>query len=136
MNTLLPSSFRLAALAALLSFPLLVSGAETPVPDSAAQLLARHGQVTVLTAGPYVQPGTYRIQVSAKLGQPDARLPDGTWLYHHRRIDGSDAGGTLVVRFTQGRVQSLTIATPAVVAALRQAAPKPGTPAHDLLATK
>lgn len=87
--------------------------------DDAATLLRRDGIVHVKQAGPHVGIGTFRIQVAVKLGQPDARLGDDTWLFHDRRIEGSDARGTLIVRFANGRVQSLALATPAVVASLR-----------------
>jgi hypothetical protein len=87
--------------------------------DAAAQLLAAQGRVPVSAAGPYVEPGTYRIQVATKLGQPDAKLPDGTWLYHRRSLEGSEARGTLVVQFERGRVKELSLVAPAMVAALR-----------------
>lgn len=103
--------------------------------DRAANLLARDGTVAVTAAGPFVEIGTFRVQVAAKLGRPDLVLRDGAWLYHHRRIDGSAAEGTLVVRFDGGRVAALSVVTPAVVAALREAAPaKPH--ASELVATK
>ena len=93
--------------------------------DRAESLLAGRGSIPVEAAGPYVEVGTYRIQVAVKLGRPAARLPDGTWLYENFVADGSNARGTLVVRFAQGRVSSLMLATPAVVAALRST-PQPG----------
>lgn len=95
------------------------AAAASPAPDAAASLLAKNGHVAVTSAGPFVAPGTFRVQVLAKLGRPDLTLADGTLLYHHRRIDASDATGTLVVRFNAGRVSSLALATPAVVTALR-----------------
>jgi hypothetical protein len=75
--------------------------------------------VPVQAAGAHVARGTFRIQVSTKLGRPDLELADGSWLYHGRTIAGSSARGTLVVRFAQGRVSELALVTPAVVAALR-----------------
>ena len=88
--------------------------------DTAAQLLARHGSVPVTAAGPYVMRGTFRVQVSAKLGAPDAILADGTWMYHQHRIDDSRAEGTLLVRFNEsGRVGALLLVTPAAALALR-----------------
>jgi hypothetical protein len=96
--------------------------------DPAAQTLARHGAVPVLRAGPFVAPGTFRVQVSTKFGRPDVVLADGTWLYHDRRIEGSDTDGTLVIRFERNRVSSLTLVTPAVATALRNPSPeKAGT---------
>lgn len=87
--------------------------------DAAAALLRRHGSVPVSAAGPHVALGTFRVQVSAKLGSPDATLPDGTWLYRNRQIEGSAARGTLVVRFNSGRVSELLLADEPTVAALR-----------------
>ncbi len=115
--------------AALLLAPAALLAGDAPSADDALQQLARNGSVPVKHAGPHVQIGTFQIQVSTKLGAPSVRLPDGTWLYDHRRIAGSGAAGTLVVRFTGGRVSALTLATPAAVAALRAGSPQ-------LLATK
>jgi len=122
------------ALLAAASLTAALPAAAQPAPHTAAQLLARHGHVALTHAGEHVEPGTFRIQVAAKLGQPDARLADGTWLYHRRQIAGSDAEGTLVVRFTAGRVHTLSLATPAVVAAWRQEAARLAAP--ELLAKK
>lgn len=97
----------------------LSAGEKVDRTDTAARLLATEGRVPVGAAGPYVEPGTYRIQVLAKLGRPDHKLPDGTWLYHRRGIEGSQAKGTLVVQFEQGRVKELSLVAPAVAAALR-----------------
>ncbi len=83
------------------------------------------GALPVASVGPYVGAGTYLIQVAAKLGAPSDRLADGTWLY-----DGYTAGdvtGTLVVTFANGRVLSLSLATPAAVAALRAHPRQTGT---------
>lgn len=128
------NSSRSALFATLLALTVTLPAAAQSAPDTAAQLLARQGHVAVTNVGKFVEPGTFRIQVAAKLGQPDARLADGTWLYHRRRVAGSDAEGTLVVRFAAGRVHTLALATPAVVAAWRQEAAKPASP--DLLAKK
>jgi hypothetical protein len=103
--------------------------------DSATQTLNSNGTVAIKTVGPYVEIGTFQIQVSTKLGRPDLTLADGTWLYHHRRIDGSAAEGTLVVRFAAGRVSALTLATPQVVAALRRTSPTHRA-TTELVATK
>ncbi len=96
-----------------------LSAAPAPAPDRAATLLATQGRIAVSEAGPFVAPGTFRVQVAAKLGRPDITLADGTWLYHGHTVAGSDARGTLVVRFDQGRVRDLALVTPAVVAAMR-----------------
>jgi hypothetical protein len=90
----------------------------------------RHGTVAVANAGPHVAVGTFRIQVETKLGRPDVKLADGTWLYRGRAVAGSRATGTLVVRFADGRVSALALATPAAVAVLRAGSAK------DLVATK
>lgn len=84
--------------------------------DVAAQRLARDGGVIVAAAGSFVALGTFRVQVSHKLGRADLILADGTWLYHRHRITDSAAEGTLVVRFKEGRVSSLTLVTPATIA--------------------
>jgi hypothetical protein len=65
--------------------------------------------VPVFTAGPYVETGTFRVQVADKLGRPAAVLPDGTWLFNRHRIENSNATGTLVVQFIDGRVSALTL---------------------------
>ena len=121
MITLLTSSLRAAALASTLFVFVTTASAKNTAADRAEQLLARHGSVEVSAIGDYVEIGTFLIQVSVTLGAPDNKLADGTWLYSRKRIENSEAQGTLVVRFTNGRVSSLTLATPAVVAALRDA---------------
>lgn len=101
-----------AALAAALT--LAATSAAGPSQDSGdrpAALLETRGEISVGRAGPYVHAGTFRIQVSAKLGRPDAVLPDGTWIYYGYAVPGSDASGSLVVRFDGGRVRSLALAT-------------------------
>lgn len=85
-------------------------------------MYAIHGLLYVQAAGPYVERGTYRIQVLAKLGEPSRRLSDGAWLYERQAIESAGLKGTLVVRFHEdGRVQSLALASPETVAALRAA---------------
>lgn len=131
MNTLL---LRRLALLSLVTFPLASAGsAKSGTPDRAADLLVRRGTVAVSSVGEHVEIGTYRIQVAAKLGHPHERLPDGSWLYHGRRIVGSAAAGTLVIRFEAGRVSSLTLATPAAIAALRA---NPALASDQALASK
>ncbi len=120
MKTNLVSALRLTALAATLTFvSASVSAKDLAPADRAEDLLALHGSVPVKQAGPYVEMGTYKIQVSAKLGSPSARLADGTWLYQHYQVEGGEAAGTLVVRFNpRGRVSGLTLVTPAVATAM------------------
>ncbi len=116
MNPNLVSALRATALAATL---LVTASAFAQSPDRAAQLLAVAGSIPVSHAGPYIAAGTYRVQVSAQLGRPTASLPDGTWLYENFNADDSGASGTLVVRFVDGRVRSLSLASPSAVTALR-----------------
>lgn len=89
--------------------------------DHPARLLASHGIIPVASAGPYIERGSARILVTAKLGRPSERLPDGTWLYRGYRVTDSDAAGTLVIHFLDGRVTSLGLATPERAAALAAA---------------
>lgn len=115
MKTSLLALFSFAAGASL-------AGAATSpasVSDDATQLLQQQGAIPVARVGGHVEPGTFRVQVGAKLGRPDETLADGSWLYHGRRVAESEARGTLVIRFTGGRVQSLSLVTPQALAALR-----------------
>ena len=107
----------LATLLAALAFPFALNAA--PSTNSAESLLQTNGSVRVSSVGPHVTPGAYQIQVSTKLGRPDARLPDGSWLYYNRRVESTDAEGTLVIRFTQGRVSDLLLASPMMISVLR-----------------
>lgn len=121
-----------SSLIALIVLPAAFAATDTPAPEQAARLLATHGAVSISSVGRYVQPGSYRVQVATKLGQPDVRLPDGSWLYHHRKIDGAQATGTLVVQFDGHRVSALSLVTPKVAAAMATPQAKP---APELLAT-
>jgi hypothetical protein len=119
MKSHLTSLVRTAALAAaFLVAPVLASATDTAPADRAAQQLALKGSVTIKAAGPYVELGTYQVQVAAKLGQARTALPDGTWLYPNFAVNDSDAEGTLVVRFNQGRVSELTLVTPGIATAM------------------
>lgn len=97
--------------------------AAADAPDHTADLLATYGTVPVKAAGPYVEIGTYRIQVRVRLGRPYAMLPDGAYLYKNFTADDSDATGTLVIRFDHGRVSQMSLVTPAVATALLKAPP-------------
>jgi hypothetical protein len=119
MKNLLISSLRAAAFASTL-FAFAAS--------AHASDLTATGSLWVAAAGPYVNHGTCRVQVSAKLGRPSATLPDGTWLYEG--FTAGDRSGTLVVRFSAGRVSDLALASPAVVTALLA---QPTTSAHPVL---
>ena len=123
MKTTAASALRsVALLASLLAFPVLASARNARPADPAAQVLGLNGSVPVKNAGPYVESGTFQIQVSAKLGRPAARLDNGAWLYPNFTIADSNAAGTLVVHFNQGRVSELSLVTPAV--AMAMSAPK------------
>lgn len=121
-HSFLSTMFAAATLALL---PALAVATDPVSTDEAARVLATTGIVTVKNAGPYVERGTYRIQVSTTFGRPSLVLPDGTWLYRGRAIKDSDARGTLVVRFHDGRVSELALATPVVIAALQADPRKP-----------
>lgn len=92
--------------------------------DPTAQQLVRTGTLPVKSVGPYVEVGTFQIQVAAKLGQPNLRLADGSWLYHRRNVVDSSAEGTVVIRFENKRVAEITLVTPAVATALVRGAAK------------
>lgn len=123
MKKILVSSLRAAALAATL---FVLPAVFAHAPDRAAQILAATGSVRLESAGPYVNLGTYSIQVSTKLGAPSATLSDGSLLYNDFSIEDSAAHGTLIVRFIDGRVSSLSLASPAAVIALRAGTEKSG----------
>jgi hypothetical protein len=133
MKNILPPTLRAALLtAALFSLPRFVSASPNPAPaDSAVQALVLAGTVPVKAAGPYVEIGTYQIQVSVKLGRPAFQLPDGSWLYRNFAVPDSRAAGFLLVRFNQGRVSELALVSPAIATAL-QDAPKHG---HERILT-
>jgi hypothetical protein len=119
----LSNGLRLTALAATLTLVTAsVSAKDNTSTDRATQQLALTGSVPVTAAGPYVQIGTYQVQVSAKLGRAGTVLSDGTWFYPNFTVNDSDAAGTLVVRFNQGRVSEISLVTPTV--ALAMSAPK------------
>jgi hypothetical protein len=119
MKTILTPALRLTLLAAALTLATARVAAKEAAPtDRAVELLAGLGQIAVKNAGPYVEIGTYRIQVAVKLGQPAVKLPDGTWLYADISVDHSDAAGTLVVKFHEGRVSQLLLVTPTVATAM------------------
>lgn len=111
---------RVAVLAAtVFALPLLASAHDTASADRAAELLATRGAIEFAAAGPYVETGTFRVQVRVKLGEPSQVLADGTWLYTGQAIENSRAAGTLVVRFdARGRVTRLSLVTPAVARAM------------------
>ncbi len=114
-NQIASSALRLLTLAVAFALPAIALAADS---SRAAELLARDGSVAVKNAGPYVETGTFQIQVLAKLGQPTAKLGDGTWLYPHYEVENTTATGTLVVKFNTGRVSQLSLVTPRVAIAM------------------
>jgi len=111
----LPHSLRFATLfltAAIAWTSPTVHASRAEATDLPASLLRQQGSVPIKQAGPYVERGSYRIQVLSKLGPPVEKLSDGTWLYRNYQADESEARGVLVVRFLEGRVTSLNLATP------------------------
>ena len=134
MNANIASVIRIAAIVATFTFATaVVSARNNTSADRAAQLLSQHGTVNLKAAGPYVEVGSFRIWVDAKLGKPSVRMPDGTWLYRNFEVKDSEARGTLVVRFTEGRVSSLALVTRAVETAML--APK-ASPEGTLIASR
>lgn len=96
---------------------------EVPIRQVAAQVCANGDTVTT---------GTSRIMVSMRLGSPNAVLRDGSWLYSGYTLTLGDTVAsdqrTLVVRFIDHAVSSLTLADKATVVTLRQT---PRQPAKD-----
>lgn len=131
MKTASVLPFRLLALGFSLSFAVspsvAVASQTSQTGPRAAQHLAARDSLPLKAVGPYVHAGTFRIQVSTKLGRPDFALPDGTWLYDGYALPQGGARGTLVVRFVQGRVSHLSLVSPAFSAALRQHANDPAS---------
>ncbi len=114
----------LVALTALLSLNQLHAGTparlETPLAEVAARIHAN---------GDTVARGTSRVMVAARLGAPTSVLPDGSWLYSGYTARSASrrelVAGTLVVRFAESKVISLSIADQATVVALRSAPAAP-----------
>ncbi|MGC4071162.1 MAG: hypothetical protein QM760_01315 [Nibricoccus sp.] len=132
MKTTLISLLRATALVVTLAvLPSFALAKDKAVSDPAKQSLAQRGYLPVKAAGPYVDIGTFQIQVFAKLGRPAVKLADGTWLYPHFTVKDSNATGTLVVRFKEGCVSELTLVTEAIAAVL--SAPPQATDADTRL---
>jgi len=137
MKTHLPHSL-LAVLA--LSFAASTQlGAANPAGAASEPTLLSSGEIALESVnaprrvnGDSVTHGTPRIMVSMRLGSPTAVLPDGTWLYqgYKARRVSNDAGadsdreiirsGTLIVRFADKKVASLSVADEPTIARLRQ----------------
>lgn len=112
MNTNIASVIRIASVIAALTVATAgVIAKPAAANDRAFSLLAKQGAISIKAAGPYVEVGSFRIWVDEKLGRPAVALSDGTWLYRNFEIKDSEARGTLVVRFTEGRVSSLSLVT-------------------------
>ncbi|MBI2813595.1 MAG: hypothetical protein HYX71_04875 [Opitutae bacterium] len=94
----------------------LPTGGELPLREVAATVAANGDTVTV---------GTSRIMVSLRLGSPNTVLADGSWLYsgYTARLgeSGPSRDGTLVIRFANSQITSLSLADKATITALRQA---------------
>lgn len=72
----------------------------------------------VSSAGPYIERGSLRIWVLAKLGEPTERLSPDVWVYRgyvpssgQRPVDA--ACNRLIVTFSDGAVANLQLANPA-----------------------
>ena len=106
------------ALLTLLPFTLSV-GAHASEKAAVADQLLLAGDLPVEGAGPYVERGTYRIQVETKLGRPSAVLGDGRWLYDGYCLQQGGERGALVIQFKNGKVAELRLVHPTVALALR-----------------
>lgn len=127
-NFLLPmktSHARILSLGALIAFPLSLRAMDASPLEPRLRLPAP-SVVAVGAVGSYVERGTYRIRVADKLGRPDFVLPDGSWAYRGRQVEGTEIEGTLVVRFSGGRVSALLVVEPAVALAWRNSPPGVG----------
>jgi hypothetical protein len=126
MHTKLNSILSVAALSSALFFlPAISRAGDSSPSDPVAQRLAASGSVAVKNVGPYVEVGSYQILVRSKLGAPNARLADGSWLYNSCHAEDSVAQGTVVIRFDHGQVSQLSLVSPAVaVALLQRSSPK------------
>ncbi len=100
--------------------PIWLPAAPDAASDAAARQLAAIGMLPVSAVGPYVEVGTFQIQVAVKLGRPDARLSDGSWMYHDRSLANSSTRGTVVIRFADRKVSRIAFVTPATATALLQ----------------
>jgi hypothetical protein len=132
MKTILLLSAFVAALAASAS---LASANPASADSSDAQMtrtLAVAGQIAVANVGDYVETGSFRVWVSSHLGRPDHVLPDGTWLYENRQVQGSAVGGTLAISFANGRVNAMRLLSPATETALL----RPAKPVSNLMAAR
>lgn len=114
--TTLRNLLALLALSSALALP----AAEFSVQAIPARIQANDTHVTA---------GTARVMVALRLGTPNAVLPDGSWLYSGYSARREDArlvaNGTLIVRFHDNRVSSLSVADPSTITALRRAPRQP-----------
>jgi len=132
MKTILLLSSFVAALAASASLANANPAAANSSEAQVAQTLAVTGQIAVANVGDYIATGSYRIWVSSHLGRPDHVLPDGTWLYDHRRVEQSAVGGTLAISFANGKVSGMRLLSPAAATALLS----PAKPVSTLVAAR
>lgn len=90
MNNMLNSILSVAAFASVLFFlPIGAHANYSATSDPVAQRRTTSGSVAAKTVGPCVEVGSFRIWVRSKLGDPSARLPDGTWLDNNFQADGN-----------------------------------------------
>lgn len=121
MKTHLVSTLRIGAVfSAVVLLPFSASAKDAASIDRETPLFASLESIPVSAAGPYVQVGTYRVQVMVKLGRPSTRFTNDTWLYENFETESGSVRGTLIVQFKEGCVRSLSLADPAQIAALRK----------------
>ena len=102
MNTRYPSSVALLLAVCLPAF-----ASASSLPEPAAQ------SISLRAVGDYVERGTPRIQVIARLGRPAERLSRNVWVYRLAASPDLAAGDSscrqLVVRFDEGAVADLRL---------------------------
>lgn len=120
MKTRLVSSLALFALCSALN----LSAAEF----AAGEMTVASVPATIQANGDTVAPGATRIAVSLRLGKPGAVLPDGSWVYRGytgRFGEAATVNGSLIVRFQDGKVSTLSLADRLTVVALSR---RPASP--------
>lgn len=109
------TTMKMLLLALLASATLPIAALALPVAASTTGAARAH---LVGTVGDYVERGTYRIQVLAKLGDPAGRLAPDVWVYRrfapqesHRGVAGDCR--TLLIFFRDGVVAEMRLVNPA-----------------------
>jgi hypothetical protein len=117
MNTITLPLVRAAGIAAaLVTLSFAGPSGETPYQpeDPALRTMQLTGSVPLESISS-IRIGSSAHAASSKLGHASLVLSDGTWLlYRNFYVDHSDAHGTLVVSFKDGRVSALSLVSPAV----------------------